>query len=379
MGSWTAGGCASRRSARSGSRRWSTSSSCADSSTPTSTPTTGSPGRCSARCRCSCSACGCSRCRRRGSPCSSRSGATAMLVGSAYETFVHLNLEILTEPWFPLVNMLGLTADAVATSTLLSRVRDLPRPASPSVGGSGSRSSSSGLPVLVGPLTLLTTPHVVMSQFIGISGDVDPQPVSSCRGSSGRRPPSTTSSSSPGRRSRSALAVLASRALFGDARGARPHPRHGLAVAAAMVAFVLWTFVPGLWGIEFLVYASMIAIPVAAIHGILRYGAFDIGPGDRGARVERSSNLLITVVYAAGVATPAAAARAPAQDRAGDPADDDPRRRAAAGARLDAAAAPPRPVRRPRAPVHDAERARRAARTGRRPARAAHPARRGGA
>ena len=72
-----------------------------------------------------------------------------------------------------------------------------------------------------------------------------------------------------------------------------------------MVAFVLWTFVPGVWGIEFLVYASMIAIPVAAIHGILRYGAFDIGPGDRGARVERSSNLLITVVYAAGVATPA--------------------------------------------------------------------------
>jgi len=68
---------------------------------------------------------------------------------------------------------------------------------------------------------------------------------------------------------------------------------------------VLWTFVPGLVGVEFLVYASMIAIPVAAIHGILRYGAFDIGPGERGARVERSSNLLITVVYAAGVATPA--------------------------------------------------------------------------
>jgi signal transduction histidine kinase len=78
-----------------------------------------------------------------------------------------------------------------------------------------------------------------------------------------------------------------------------------LTVAGAMVAFALWTFLPNLWGIEFLVYASMIAIPVAAIHGILRYGAFDIGPGDRGVRVERSSNLLITVVYAAGVATPA--------------------------------------------------------------------------
>ena len=46
-------------------------------------------------------------------------GATSMLVGSAYETFVHLNIQILTEPWFPLVNVLRLTADAVATSTLL--------------------------------------------------------------------------------------------------------------------------------------------------------------------------------------------------------------------------------------------------------------------
>ena len=31
-------------------------------------------------------------------------------------------------------------------------------------------------PVLVGPLTLLTTPHVVMSQFIGISGEAIPNP-----------------------------------------------------------------------------------------------------------------------------------------------------------------------------------------------------------
>ena len=46
-------------------------------------------------------------------------GATALLAGSAYETFVHTNPEVLAEPWFPLFNMIGLTADGVATSTLL--------------------------------------------------------------------------------------------------------------------------------------------------------------------------------------------------------------------------------------------------------------------
>jgi signal transduction histidine kinase len=72
-----------------------------------------------------------------------------------------------------------------------------------------------------------------------------------------------------------------------------------------MVPFVLWPLFPGAWGIEIFVYASLIALPVAAIHGIFRYGAFDIAPGERGRNVARSTNLLITVVYAAGVATPA--------------------------------------------------------------------------
>ena len=230
-------------------------------------------------------------------------GSTAMLVGSAYETFVHLNLEILTEPWFPLVNVLGLTADAVATSTLLVVFATFPS------GVPEHRWQQVAVvflwtPVLVGPLTLLTSPYVVMSQFIGISGDAIPNPyvvpwLEWAYPAVQYLVVQSWAAVALG------VAVLASRALFGS-----PEVRAGtrvmaLAVGSAMVAFVLWTFVPGLVGVEFLVYASMIAIPVAAIHGILRYGAFDIGPGDRGARVERSSNLLITVVYAAGVATPA--------------------------------------------------------------------------
>ena len=230
-------------------------------------------------------------------------GGTSMLVGSAYETFVHLNAEILGEPWFPLVNVLGLTADAVATSTLLVVFATFPD------GVPERRWQRIAVvllwtPVLVGPLTLLTSPHVVMSQFIGISGESIPNPyfvpwLEWADPAVHYLVVQSWAAVALG------VTVLASRALFGPPEVRASTRGMALAVGSAMVAFVLWTFVPGLLGVEFLVYASMLAIPVAAIHGILRYGAFDIGPGDRGARVERSSNLLITVVYAAGVATPA--------------------------------------------------------------------------
>lgn len=229
-------------------------------------------------------------------------GATAMLVGSAYETFVHLNLEILGEPWFPLVNTLGLTADAVATSTLLVVFATF-HDGVPEHRWQKIAVIFLWTPVLVGPLTLLTTPYVVMSQFIGISGESTPNPyvvpwLEWAAPAVHYLVVQSWAAVVLG------VAVLASRALFGEPDVRARTRVMGLAVGSAMVAFLLWTFVPGLLGVEFLVYASMICIPLAAIHGILRYGAFDIGPGERGARVERSSNLLITVVYSAGVATP---------------------------------------------------------------------------
>ncbi|WP_448003202.1 ATP-binding protein [Agromyces bauzanensis] len=230
-------------------------------------------------------------------------GSTAMLVGSAYETFVHQNLDILGQPWFPLFNTIGLTADAVATSSLLIVFATFPD------GVPERRWQRIAViflwtPVLVGPLTLLTTPHVVMSPFLGISGEGIPNPfVVPWLEWAG--PAVHYLVLQAWAAVALGLSVLASRAIFG-APDVRARTRvMALTVAGAMVAFTLWTFLPNTPGIELLVYASMIAIPVAAIHGILRHGAFDIGPGDRGARVERSSTLLITVVYAAGVATPA--------------------------------------------------------------------------
>ena len=101
--------------------------------------------------------------------------ATAMLVGSAYETFVQRNIEIMAEPWFPLFNVIGLTADATATSTLLIVFATFP---TGEVEHRWQRFAVAFLwvPMLVGPLTLLTTPHVVMSPYIGFSGDGIPNP-----------------------------------------------------------------------------------------------------------------------------------------------------------------------------------------------------------
>lgn len=238
-------------------------------------------------------------------------GATSMLVGSAYETLVLRTPDLLTESWFPLFNTLGLTADALATSSLLIVFATFPDGV-PERRWERVAVHFLWLPVLVGPLTLLTTPHVVMSPFLGISGEAIPNPLA-VPWLEWAAPLVQYLVLQAWAAVALALAVLVSRAAFGPPEVRARTRVMALTVAGAIVAFLLWTFAPGLWGIELLVYASMLAIPVAAIHGILRYGAFDIGPGERGARVERSSNLLITVVYAAGVATPAVLLTPPLQ------------------------------------------------------------------
>ncbi|WP_168625671.1 ATP-binding protein [Cryobacterium sp. BB307] len=229
--------------------------------------------------------------------------ATAMLVGSAYETFMQRNLELMTEPWFPLFNLIGLTADATATAAFLVVFATFPD------GRLESRWQRIAVaflwtPLLVGPLTLLTTPHVVMSQYIGISGDAIPNPYA-VPWLEWAAPAVQFLIAQPWPAVILGLVLLASRALFGDPEVRARTRVMAITVGASVLAFGLWTFVPGFWGIEVLVYAALIAMPIAAIHGIFRYGAFDIAPGDRGRNVARSSNLLITVIYAIAVAMPA--------------------------------------------------------------------------
>ncbi|KRC59175.1 hypothetical protein ASE14_15480 [Agromyces sp. Root81] len=229
--------------------------------------------------------------------------STAMLVGSAYETFVARNIEIMVEPWFPLFNVIGLTADAAATSALLVVFATFPTGV---VEHRWQRVAVAFLwtPLLVGPLTLLTTPHVVMSQYIGISGDAITNPFA-VPWLEWAAPVVELLVVQAWVAAALGVAVLGSRAIFGTPEVRARTRVMGLTVALALVAFVLWTFLPGNWLIEVFVYGSLLALPVAAVHGIFRSGAFDIAPDDRGRMVARSSNLLITVVYAAGVAMPA--------------------------------------------------------------------------
>ena len=79
------------------------------------------------------------------------------------------------------------------------------------------------------------------------------------------------------------IGVLLSRALFGD-EDVRARTRvMTWVVIATVISYGLWLHGPPNAIVTAAVFASLIAIPLAAIHGILRYGAFDIAPVTVGA------------------------------------------------------------------------------------------------
>lgn len=229
--------------------------------------------------------------------------ATAILVGSAYETFVQRNIELIVEPWFPLFNMIGLTADAAATSAFLIVFATFPDGV-PERRWQRVLVAFLWMPMLVGPLTLLTSPHLVMSPYIGISGDGIPNQYA-VPWLEWAAPFVYAVFLQSWPAVALALVVLGSRALFG-APEVRARTRvMAITIAASVTSFILWPVLPWPGVGEVIVYATLIAIPIVAVHGIFRYGAFDVAPDDRGRAVSRSSNLLITVFYGIAVATPA--------------------------------------------------------------------------
>lgn len=228
--------------------------------------------------------------------------ATAMAVGEAFETFVQQNPELLSQPWYPLLNIIGLTADAAAAAGFLAVFATFP------TGVPERRWQRVAvwliwIPVLLAPLSLLTSPTVILPLYFGVSRTI-PNPFA-VPWLEWTEPALTILLHEPWGTMVLGLVVLYSRALFGDPE-VRAHMRIiTWVITATLVAFVLWTFGPPSWITQAAVFASLIALQVAGIHGILRYGAFDIAPDDRGPLVARSSNLLITVIYGIGVATPA--------------------------------------------------------------------------
>ena len=94
--------------------------------------------------------------------------ATAMAVGSAYETFAVQDPGLTGRPWFPSINLIGLTADAVASAGFVSMFASFPT----GVPERRWQRVAVGLlwvPVLVAPLSLLTNPHVLVPLFVDLN------------------------------------------------------------------------------------------------------------------------------------------------------------------------------------------------------------------
>ena len=236
-------------------------------------------------------------------------GATSMAVSAAYETVVERNPDVLTWSGFPLLNAIGLTSDSLATIGFLLMIATFPNGV---LEQAWQRIACRllWLLALVAPLTLLTTPYVVMTQYIGVQATIpNPYAVPALEWAAPvvdvllvQSVPALVLG----------IGVLYSRTFFGP-RETRARLRL-LAWAAtfALVAFGMWSVVPTLglddgplgWVSQVAVFVGLFMLPAACIHGILRYGAFDIALADRGRAVVRSSTVLITVLYGIAVAAP---------------------------------------------------------------------------
>jgi signal transduction histidine kinase len=225
---------------------------------------------------------------------------TGMAVGSAYETFAIENGELMAQPWFPLVNLIGLMADALAAAGLVSMFASFPT----GVPERRWQRIAVGLvwiPVAVTPLSLLTNPYVLVPQFLDISDSILNRLAVPWLGWAA---PAVYWCVFQWPSMLLGVGVLLSRAVFGS-ESVRARTRiMTWVVIATVLSYGLWMFGPPNAIVTAAVFASLITIPLAAIHGILRYGAFDIAPSERGRLVARSSDLLIAVLYGIGIATP---------------------------------------------------------------------------
>lgn len=237
-------------------------------------------------------------------------GGTGSAVGSAYETYVWTHTEILGSSTFPLLNQIGLTADALAAIGFLLMFATFPD------GVLEHRWQRVvvrfvWVGALVGPATLLTDPRVVLPEYIGLDGHTltNPYAVPAL----GFLDPVVDAVIRPwwvipGL----AVLVFFSRWFFGPRARRRQLHVMGTAVTTTLVVYMVWEGValtrfagtPLATVMSVLVAISIAALPVAGIHGILRYGAYDVGVADRGKVVVRSSTTLITILYAWGVAAP---------------------------------------------------------------------------
>jgi signal transduction histidine kinase len=223
---------------------------------------------------------------------------TAIAVGAAIDTFVGANPDVVGASWFPTLSVVALTVDRVAASAFISMIATYPT----GVPERRWQRIAVGLvwvPVLVAPLSSLVTPYLLGPATVHEGAGPVPNPfaVPALEWAA----PAVEWIVLDWPAVYLALAVLVSRAFFGEvALRARIRVMTWI-VLALIVAWPLWEAVQH-WLLEVAVFGLLAAIPIAAIHGVLRYGAFDIAPGARAQFVARSSSALISVLYGIAVA-----------------------------------------------------------------------------
>ena len=228
--------------------------------------------------------------------------ATAMAVGAGFETFLQMNPDVIREPWYPLVNLVGLMAATVASAAFISMFATFPT----GIPERRWQRISVGffwVPVVVAPFSLLVVPHVLTPEVHAESGEGIPNPFA-LPALAGAEPvvewivyswPAVFL----------ALAVLISRAFFGDPEVRVRTRLMAWLSFATVLTYSISLFVPENGIANTVLLVALAAIPVVAIHGILRHGAFDVAAEDRARFVTRSSNVLITVLYGIAVVAPA--------------------------------------------------------------------------
>ena len=171
--------------------------------------------------------------------------ATAMAVGAAYETLIQRNLEWISEPWFPLFNTIGLTADAVATAGFISLFATFP------TGVPERRWQRFAvwliwIPVLVGPLALFTSPDVILPTYAGVSAAGVPNQFA-VPWLEWAAPAAYLLTYDWFLTVVVGLGVLYYRALFGDVEVRARTRVMTWVVTAALIAFGLWELFPDSW------------------------------------------------------------------------------------------------------------------------------------
>lgn len=237
--------------------------------------------------------------------------STATAVSTSFEAYIVTNPSVVYARGFALLSALHMTIDVLAGILGGLMIATFPN-------GQVERPwQRRVLPLvwvglLLPPLALFASPTVLVSPWLGVVGHANPYAIPSLAWAA----PLAAKLSAVGWGTVGlGVIILVSRALTGDPRTRARLRFMAVTVIVATAAYTGWSLAKPL-GLEdspayavtvsVLVYATMLALPVAFVHGVLQYGAFGVDPDERVRVVMRSASFLVGIAYAAAVATPAA-------------------------------------------------------------------------